>query len=219
MKKYLNFLQNISLFHNIDEKNLENILSCLEAKVVSYSRNETIISEGSNAKYIYIVLSGSVQLERTDYYGNRSIIATVNSCEMFGEAFACAEIEQLPLSAVAIQKSEIMLIECNKIIHICNNGCEFHNQLIYNLLKVVANKNIILNQKAEIISKRTTREKLMSYLMFQAKKNKNNSFTIPYDRQTLADFLEVDRSGLSNEISKLRNEGVLESHKNIFKLL
>ena len=101
----------------------------------------------------------------------------------------------------------------------CSNNCAFHQQLIFNLMKNLAEKAILFHQKVEIAAKRTTREKLMTYLMFQAKKAGSNRFRIPFDRQELADYLEVDRSGLSAEISKLRKEGVLESDKNTFVLL
>ena len=207
------------MFNGIEDENLIAMLSCLDAKVSVFEKRETIATEGVVARCVGIVLSGTVQLERTDYYGNRSIIASVEPSELFGESYACTDLYQLPFSIIAAEKSEIMLIDCQKIIYTCSNSCNFHNQTIFNLLKIIATKNIMLNQKAEITAKRTTREKLMAYLLMQSKKNQSQSFTISFDRQELADFLEVDRSGLSAEISKLRNEGVLESRKNWFKLL
>ena len=112
-----------------------------------------------------------------------------------------------------------MFIDCQHVLHSCQNACGFHQQMIFNLMKNLADKNIMFHQKIEITSKRTTREKLMTYLMFQAKKNNKNSFYIPYDRQELADYLEVDRSGLSAEISKLRKEEILKSNKKYFEIL
>ncbi len=218
MKKYFDVLRKCPLFYNIKDENLDAMLGCLDAKIEFYRKKETIVSEGSPAKYIGIVLSGTVQPERTDYYGNRSILTNIEPSELFGESFACAETQQIPVDIIAAEDTEIMLIDCKKIISPCTNVCSFHNQLIFNLLKVVATKNILLNQKAEITAKRTTREKLLAYLFLHAKKNNSNSFTIPFDRQELADFLEVDRSGLSAEISKLRDEGILESKKNWFKI-
>lgn len=219
MKKYFEILRKCPLFNDIKDENLTAMLGCLGAKVKSYRKKEIIIAEGEVVNYIGIVLSGMVQLERTDYYGTRSIVTSICPSELFGEAFACAGIENIPFDVIASEEAEIMLIDCKKIIHLCSNACEFHNQLIFNLLRIVATKNMILNQKAEITAKRTTREKLMTYLLTQAKKNGSSSFTIPYDRQALADYLEVDRSGLSNEISKLREEGVIESKRSWFKLL
>ncbi len=219
MEKYFDAIRKCHLFDGIEDEQMMKMLRCLGARVEFFDRKYTIFAEGGPAKYIGIVLSGSVQIVQVDYYGNRNIVSGAEKYELFGEAFACAEMGRMPVSAVAAQPSEIMLIDCGHILHTCSNNCGFHQQLIMNLMKSLANKNIMFHQRIEITSKRTTREKLMAYLMLQAKKADSNYFTIPFDRQELADYLEVDRSGLSNEISKLRNEGVLDSHRNNFKLL
>ena len=169
--------------------------------------------------YIGILLSGAVQMTQTDYYGNRSILISVSPGEVFAEAFACAEVPSMPVTAVADEPCEVMLIECSHILHTCQNNCGFHQRLIYNLMKDLASKTVLFLQRIEITSKRTTREKLLTYLTLQAKKEGSNTFLIPFDRQELADYLEVDRSGLSAEISKLQKEGVLTSQKNRFVLL
>ena len=123
------------------------------------------------------------------------------------------------VDVVAAEDTEILLLQAQRIIHSCGQACHFHNQMIHNLLQVVARKNLLSNQKIEVMSKRTTREKLMAYLLLEAKRAGGSSFSIPYDRQELADYLEVDRSGLSAEISKLRRENVLLCRKNEFTLL
>ena len=219
MKKFLDILKKCPLFSGIDDADLEAVLSCTAACMRTFSKSETVLAEGDRAKYVCVLLSGVVQIERVDYYGNKSILTSVEPGELFGESFACAETEKIPISAVATELCDVLFIECTHIIHTCANSCTFHDKMIFNLLKIMATKNILLNQKAEITSKCTTREKLMAYLLLQAKRKSNQSFTIPFDRQGLADFLGVDRSGLSAEISKLRAEGVLECRKNQFKLL
>lgn len=219
MEKYFTILRKCPLFSQIKDENLLALLSCLGATVKKYNKRETIFEEGLPAKYIGIVLSGSAQLIQLDYYGNRSIVSTAEPSELFAESFACAEIPSIPLSVIATEASEIMLIDCQRIVHSCSNACNFHQQMIYNLLKNVAAKNIQFHQKIEITSRRTTREKLMAYLTLQAKKAGSQCFDIPFDRQELADYLEVERSGLSAEISKLRNEGVLLCQRNHFELL
>lgn len=219
MKKYLEILKTCTLFEKIKEENLSAILGCLGAKVNRYAKNDTIIAEGEAARYIGIVLNGEIQIVQVDFYGNRSILTHGEPSQLFGESFACAGVETMPVGVVASKDSEVMLIDCHRLTSPCCNACEFHNQVILNLMKVVAAKNIAFHQKIEITSKRTTREKLMTYLVLQAKKNGSNSFSIPFDRQELADFLEVERSGLSVEIGKLRKEGVIENKKNYFKLL
>ncbi|MBP3348631.1 MAG: Crp/Fnr family transcriptional regulator [Clostridia bacterium] len=219
MEKYIEILEKCPLFEGVKREDLLRMLSCLGARVASFDKRYTIFAEGRPLRAIGIVLSGSVQVERVDIYGNRSILTKVHPTELFGEAFACAGVEAMPVSIVASEPCEIMLINCDHILHTCSNNCGFHQQLIYNLMKDLARKTLQIHQKLEVTSKKTTRDKLMEYLMIMAKKNGSNSFDIPYDRQELADYLEVDRSGLSAEISKLRQEGVLESRKKRFVLL
>ncbi len=219
MKKYLKILKQCPLFNGIDEQDLLRMLTCLDARVASFDKKYTILAEGKPAKFIGIILSGSAQIIQVDYYGNRSLLSNVVAGEVFAEAFACAQTQVLPVAVVANEPSEVMLIDSTHILHTCQNGCGFHQQLIFNLMKDLATKTILFHQKIEVTSKRTTREKLMTYLLMQAKRAGSNEFTIPFDRQELADYLEVDRSGLSAEISKLRAEGVLESHRKEFVLL
>ncbi len=219
MRKFLNVLKKCPLFFDLSDNNIITMLECLEAKTDIFDKNYTILSEGTPAKYIGIVLSGSVQITRTDYYGNRSILGNLCEGELFSEAFACVQMTSMPVSAIANERSKIMFIDCSHILHTCQKDCPHHQQLVYNLMKVLALKTVMFQQKIEIISKRTTREKLLTYLTICAKKNNKNSFKIPFNRQELADYLEVDRSGLSAEISKLRKENILECKRNYFKLL
>ena len=219
MKKYLEILKKCPLFFEIEDDKLLTMLNCLGARVVSFDKKYTIFAEGTPAKYIGIMLSGTAQIIQIDFYGNRSILSEISPSEVFAEAFACAEVGTIPVSVIANESCEVMLINCDHILHTCSNNCGFHQQLIFNLMKDLAVKTLMFHQKIEVTSKRSTREKLMTYLMLQAKKSGSNSFDIPFDRQELADYLEVERSGLSVEIGKLRQEGVLESRKNHFKLL
>ena len=219
MEQLFELMKQCPLFYGIDESDLNGMLACLDAKRVSAHKGQTIFSEGETAVYVGVVLTGAVRVIREDYYGNRSIVAHMGPGEVFGESFACAEVKSLPVSVVAEEDSEYLLIDCRRITMSCTNACAFHSRMIYNLLRLVAGKNLMFNQKLEIIGKRTTREKLMAYLMNQAKQQGKGAFTIPYDRQALADYLEVDRSGLSVEISKLKKEGKLLCEKNRFELL
>lgn len=219
MKKYLPVLKKCSLFDRISDDDILKMLGCLGATVETYDKKYTVFTEGKPAKHIGIVLSGSVQIIRIDYFGNRSIVGIAGPSELFCEAFACAGTESLPVTVTADEPGEIMLIESSRILHTCNNACSFHQMLIFNLMKTMSRKNIELHQRLSITSKRSTREKLLSYLMLCAKREGKSSFNIPFDRQELADYLEVDRSGLSAEISKLRKEGIIESKKSSFTLL
>lgn len=219
MKNYFETIQKCPLFQEIEEAQLPAILTCLDAKIKSFDKKLTIFAEGISVKYIGIVLSGSAQIVQMDFYGNRSILANLKPSELFGEAFACAGASSLPVSIIANEPCEIMMLDCDRILHTCSNSCAFHQQIIFNLMKILASKTIRFQQKLEIVSKRSTREKLMTYLQLCAKEKRSNSFDIPFSRQELADYLEADRSGLSAEISKLRKEGLLECRKNHFVLL
>ena len=216
MQKYFKVLRKCRLFDNIEDGQMMKMLGCLGARIEKFDKKYTIFAEGTAAKFIGIVLSGSAQVIQIDYYGNRSILTEVEPSEMFAEAFACAETKSLPVSVIANEPCEIMFVDCSHILHTCSNNCGFHQQMIFNLMKDLAQKTIVFHRKLEITSKRTTREKLLAYLSMCAKKADSNSFEIPFDRQELADYLEVERSGLSAEISKMKKEGIIDCEKNHF---
>ena len=219
MKKYLEILKKCPLFAGINAAELEAMLGCLQAQVVRVPRGRAILEEGQPAEKMGILLSGSANIVQEDYYGNRTLVADIEPAELFAESLAGAGVKEMPLSVVAAEDCEVMLIDCMRILRTCSNNCIFHTSLINNLLQVIAAKNLKLNQKIQIISRRTTREKLMAYLMMQAKNRGSSEFTIPFDRQELADFLGVERSAMSAEISKLRAEGIIECNRSWFRLL
>jgi len=218
MKDFYPVLERCALFEGIRMVDLQAMLGCIGGRVQEAAKGQYVFREGDPAIYVGMVLSGSVQLVREDYYGNRSIVAHIGPGQLFGETYACANVAALPVNVMADVESRVLLMDCRRITTTCSSACAFHNRIIFNLLRLVATKNLVFDQKIQITSQRTTREKLMAYLLNQAKLQGSSSFTIPYDRQGLADYLEVDRSGLSAEISKLRKEGVLESEKNRFIL-
>ncbi|MBQ8796795.1 MAG: Crp/Fnr family transcriptional regulator [Oscillospiraceae bacterium] len=219
MKNFHPVMAKCPLFEGVAGEDLIAMMGCIGGNVVTVSREQPVFLEGEPAKYVGMVLSGAVRLERQDYYGNRSIIAHIKPAELFGETYACAGIPALPISVIADVDSQVLLMDCRRITTSCAGACAFHSRVIHNLLRLVATKNLVYDQKIQITARRSTREKLMAYLHSEAKRQGSNSFSIPYDRQELADYLEVDRSGLSAEISKLRKEGILESQKSQFTLL
>ena len=219
MEKYLPVLQKSPLFFGVGKENILPMLKCLDGTLRICPKGSVVFAEGDRPTHLGVVLEGEVRITRTDYYGNRSIVAAVKASQVFGETFACAEVQSLPVDVIAAADSILLMMNVRRIISTCCNACTFHNRIIYNLMKQTAAKNLMFHRKLEITSKRTTRDKLMTYLLMTAKEQGSSSFTIPYDRQELADYLEVDRSGLSAEISKLRREGVLKAEKNRFTLL
>ncbi|MBE6935070.1 MAG: Crp/Fnr family transcriptional regulator [Ruminococcaceae bacterium] len=219
MQKYFSVLRNCPLFHEVADADLGALLSCLDVREASYPRRSVIFAEGDEASAFGIVLRGMVQMIRTDYYGNRSIVSNVGVSGIFAEAFVCAEAERIPVSVVAVEDTDVLLVDYRRMMRSCSNACVFHQQMIYNLMRELAEKTIRFHEKLEITAHRSTREKLLAYLRQQAKAAGSTHFEIPFDRQELADYLEVERSGLSAEISKLRREGILESERKSFTLL
>lgn len=212
-------LLNCTLFKNMNEENISAMLKCLNAKTKSYKKDDFIFREGQMAKNIGVILSGTVQVVIEDFYGNRNILSRMVQTETFGESFACAHTASLPVNVIASEDSTILFLDCLRITDTCANTCSFHKQIIYNLLCDIATKNIAFQQKIEITSRRTTREKIMAYLTLQSRLHQSNSFSIPYNRQELADYLEVDRSAMSAEISKLKKEGLIDCNRSDFTIL
>ena len=219
MKNYFDVLKTVKLFNGIEEANIQPLLSCLCAKLVSFEKNQIVFSSGESIEQFGIVLSGQVQVVQDDYYGKRSILAKIDTGSLFGESFACAEIKTLPVSVITTTESELLFIDCHRLAVPCAKACGFHSKLIQNMLSIVSMKNILLTQKIEYTSKHTTRKKLLAYLSAEAKKAGSSRFCIPFNRQELADYLSVERSAMSAELSKLRNDGLLNFHKNQFELL
>ena len=178
-----------------------------------------VVRPGENIPVDGIVLEGSLQVVEEDIWGNRGILEQVGEGELYGAAFACAGIQKSPVSVVAAKKSRVLRIQMEKLMQVCPNGCPAHQQMIRNLVYLLARKNVALNEKIKHISRRTTREKLLAYLADQAKKAGKKDFSIPFDRQELADYLCVDRSAMSAELGKLKREGKIDLWKNEFRLL
>lgn len=219
MEKYFDLLQATSLFRGVERQELSSLLGCLQARVITAEKGAPVFLEGDAAGFIGLVLEGAVQIVRDDYYGTRSIISHAEPGELFAETYACSSIDTMPVSGYAPVRSEIMFFSCRKMLTVCSNACRFHNQLVKNLLQVVAEKNVNLSQKIQFMSQKTTRQKLMAYLLDQAKRAGSPEFTIPFDRQALADFLGVERSAMSAELSKLRKDGILNTQGSHFTLL
>ncbi len=218
MRQYMGIFEKCALFSGISKEDLSALLTCLGGNVVEYAKNQWIFSEGDSAKSMGILLSGCVQVVKDDYLGNRTIVNTVEPGGLFGESFACAEVDHMPVGVVATCPCKVLLVNCNRLLTTCSNSCEFHSRMIQNLVHILAQSNILLNQKIEVTSHRSTREKLMAYLLSEAKKQQNHQFTIPFDRQELADYLGVERSAMSAEIGKMKKEGLLDTKKSWFQI-
>ena len=219
MQKYFSVLSRCPLFRGVAEKDLIPLLNCMGAAVSTRDKGEALLMADSPADRVGVLLSGNAQVIREDYQGSRSILSAISPGQLFGEAFAFAQVEALPVSVICTERCEALFIPCDKLSSPCANACGFHNRMIFNLMQVMAQKNLLLRRKLEIVSCRTIRERLLTYLDDQARQHRARDFDIPFDRQALADYLGVERSALSAEISRLRAEGVLESDRKHFRLL
>lgn len=218
MKKYFEILSRCPLFDGIEQQDLDNMIGCLNGNTVNIQKGSPVFLEGDPVRFVDVVLFGTVQIIREDYLGNRSVIAILQPGEMFAEVFSCAGFATMPVSAVALTDCEVLLLDCRRVFNSCTNACHFHNQLLKNLLQGMAQKNLELTKKIRYMSKKTTKEKLLAYLFDQAKQQGSSEFVIPHNRQSLADYLGVERSAMSAEISKLKKSGQIDTHGSWFCL-
>lgn len=215
----MSVLEKCSLFEGISEDQLTAILGCLEAQTKTYPKGDFVFRAGTKLTKVGVVLEGNVQLIQEDYWGNRSLLEQIAPGGIFGEAFACTDHAILPLSVIAADDVTILLIDYRRIISVCTSACEFHLRVIKNMVTSMAQKNIVLTRKIEHTSKRTINEKILSYLSGQALRNGSPSFTIPFNRQELADYLAVDRASLSRSLGQMRDEGILRVKGRRFELI
>ncbi|SEA01160.1 cAMP-binding domain of CRP or a regulatory subunit of cAMP-dependent protein kinases [Oribacterium sp. KHPX15] len=219
MKEFILVLQRTKLFAGIGDDEISAMLSCLGARLHRFKKGEYVLRQGERLNDILVLVEGTLHIQRDDYWGNRSILGHIGVGEIFGEAYAAPESGTLMNDVVALEDSAVFLFDVKRIITTCSSACRFHTMVVQNLFFAISEKNRSLVQKLGFISKRTTRDKLISYLSEESKKANSSYFTIPFNRQQLADYLSVDRSAMSNELCKMRDEGLLEFEKNRFKLL
>lgn len=218
MEKYILTLKNCELFNDIELNGLLALIHCLNGQIKKYKKGEFVFQAGECSQSSGILVTGKLQVVEYDYNGNRSIISTIESLQLFKEAYSFCN-KNIPIFIEASEDSVILLINSLKISTPCHNACKIHNTLINNLVKILSTKNINLNQKIQCLSKRTIKEKLLNYLSAESQKNNSKEFYIPYDRQQLADYLCIERSAMSFEIGKLCKERIIETKKNYFKFL
>jgi len=207
------------MFSDILETDIDELLKCLNAETKRFSKGQCVFSEGEQIKLVGFLNSGLLLLERIDYWGNRTIWNRIEPGDTFCEAYAYASNNVIPFNVVADADSVVTLMDCSRVLKTCSNACRFHSSVIMNLTRILAEKNVQLSRKLELVTERTTREKLLSYLSEQAQIAKSSSFTIPYDRQELADFLAVERSAMSAELSHMKQDGLIKYNRSNFELL
>jgi CRP-like cAMP-binding protein len=219
LEKYFFALKKSPLFQGISEGELVSLVKCLGCTFRFYGKGEIVYLAGDFVREIGVVMSGRVHIIKDDAWGNSNIIAEISEGEMFAESVVCGGVGVLPVTVVAAADTEVMFADFQRVIAACSSACVFHTLLIRNMIGVFARRNIMLTGKIEHITKRTTREKLLSYLSEQSRLHGSGGFDIPFDRQELADYLSVERSALSAEMSRLKADGIINYRKSHFELL
>lgn len=219
MKQNYKTLMLSPLFKGITEQDMDGMLNCLGASEKKYSKNDVILLAGTKVSSVGLIIEGNAQITREDADGNRAILSELAKADLFAEAYAAANSGEIPITVIATSDCKVIWIPFGKLSMGCSCACGFHQKLIQNMMKVIAEKNIMMTEKMRILSCKTTKEKLITYLSDYSLRTGKSRFKIPFTRNELADFLSVDRSAMSRELGKLRDEGYLKFHKNEFELL
>jgi CRP-like cAMP-binding protein len=209
-------LKDVKLFDGLNESEYDDALACLHAKIKEYKKERIIQMTGDRIKGIGIVLKGCIEISRTDYAGNRLIVNRVEPPNMFGEAFTFAGVKQSPVTLTALKDSTVLLLELENIKKASVFTCRYFRTVVTNLLGIMAEKNLFLSSRLELVTRKTIRSKLAAYLSNIYELAQNSNIEIPYNRNQLADFLSVNRSAMSSELCKMRQEGILDFQKNRF---
>lgn len=211
-------MQEHKLFRNIKTDELKAMLNCLNYKEKKYQAGE-YIDLCDNSRCIGIILDGKVSLVSEDVWGTMSLLTVAGEGELIGETFACGQTDNDIINFIATTDCEIIFLDFEKVFHSCTVACLFHHRLIENIVELIAQKNYQLMKKSNIVSQHTLRRKIMQYLSNQAKINKSYVFTVPLNRTQLADYLATDRTALSRELGKMKEEGIIDFQKNSFRIL
>ena len=210
---------NSPLFEGIQPNDMEAMLGCIGYHISTFRKGDIVAFEAENIKHIGILISGSVDMIKEDLWGNKTMLVRMGKDELFGETFACGEDNLSVVTFVVSEDARILFLPFNRVMHSCTMACQFHHQLIENMVHIIANKNRDLMRKVEVISKKTLREKILAYLSIQAQLHSSRYFEIPLGRVELAEYLCADRSALTRELAKMKKEGLVDYDKNCFRLL
>ena len=218
MKEMLSVLRTSGIFSGISEEETEKMLHCLEVRPETFQKDEYILRAGDRVEAFGLVITGKVLIFQEDFWGNRNILAAVGAGHCFAETFACSPGAVLNVSVMAQTNVQVLFLNVKRILTTCPSTCSHHSRMIRNLLSELAEKNLRLNEKITHLGQRSRRAKILSYLSAEAQRHGSAEFDIAFSRQQLADYLSVDRSGLSMELSRMQEEGLLEYRKNHFVL-
>ena len=214
----IHLLAGTMLFQGIREHEIEAMLTCFSAEERTSGKDAYIYRAGDVTGRLGVVMEGAVNIIKDDVWGNRKIIENIGGGQIFGETYACLKGEPLMVDVQASERSRILFMDVNRILTTCSSSCDFHNRLIRSLMYVLAGKNLMLTKKMDIITPKSLRERVMVYLSQESVKQGCRTVTVPFNRQQMADYLSVDRSALSAELSRMQRDGVISYEKNRFTI-
>lgn len=201
---------NSALFRGFQEFEVEKMLKCIGGKIKICNTNETIMSYKEAPYYLYVVLSGTAELATYDYDGNKTVLERFTPDSMFGDMFF-KPLGKDEFSVYATTSCKILYFRYYDAIHLCENVCKRHKTLVDNLFSMLSEKLLHQSEHIEILTKRTTREKLLCYLTHREAEFGSFSFSLPMSLSSLADYIGVDRSAMQREIKRLNDEGIIMS--------
>ena len=207
------------LFTGIRSEDMQTMLGCIGHYVREYKKGEIIAFEAETINHVGLVLKGSVDMIKEDVWGNRTMLLRSYAEDVFGETFACGEDSLSVVTFVAAEDSKVMFLSFCRVMHTCSHACVFHQTLIENMVRIIARKNRELMRKIEVVSKKTLREKILAYLSIQSQTQGSSQFEIPLGRVEWAEYLCADRSALTRELAKMKDEGLIDYQRNFFKIL
>lgn len=218
MEEFLSTIRSAPLFSGVSEAELTAMLACLKAEKKGFPKEAFVLRAGDTAESIGLVLTGTVLVIQEDIWGNRNILSKAGPGQTFAVAYACAPGSRLNMSVVAETPITVLFLNVKRILTVCPSACSYHNRIIRNLLGELAGKNLQFSEKLTHVGQRSTRSKIMSYLSAEAQRLGTYELDIPFSRQQLADYLGVERSGLSQELGKMKKDGLLDYRKSHFVL-
>lgn len=211
-------LSKMPLFAGIREEELSPMLHCLQGFEKSYQKGEVILLESHAVRNVGLILSGMVHMVKEDEEGCETLILSMKEGELFGESFSCGSYLDARVSFLAAAPCTVLFLPFHRVIHTCTMTCTFHHRLIENMVQMIGDKNVQLMHKIEIISQKTLREKVLTYLRLQAEAQQSRCITVPMGRGELAAYLCANRSALTRELAAMKQEKILDYHKNTFVL-
>ena len=207
------------LFDGIRPEDRKLMLGCIGYHIGTFRKGDIVAFEAENIRHLGIVLCGAVDMVKEDLWGNRTMLVRTRRGEVFGETFACGSDSLSTVTFLVSEDAQILFLPFDRVMHSCSMACQFHHRLVMNTVRIIANKNRDLMRKVEVVSKRSIREKLLAYLSIQAQALGSRYFEIPLGRVELAEYLCVDRSALTRELAKMKEEGLIDFDRNCFRML